>query len=77
MLSCFIPKRLFRKRLDIEVLNGFIIKLQPFKTYIIESVNSDLLEEIYTVKISYCAYEITIRVNEENLTKIKSAKIDL
>ncbi|MCZ3129153.1 hypothetical protein NYY92_15300 [Acinetobacter baumannii] len=72
----YYVRSIFKRKFDVEVLNGTVIRLEPFKTYIVESFNNELGLKIFTVRISYQGYELIIRVDEENLTRLIKAKID-
>ena len=70
-------KRFFTKKVDVEVLNGTVLRLGPFKTFCIESTNTQMGEKILTIRLSYTGYELIICVDEENLRKLMRAKIGL
>ena len=74
-LLFYVLRFVFTRKFDIKVLNGTVVRLEPFKTYIVESINTQIGEKIFTVRISYQGYELIIRVDEENLKKIMLAKI--
>lgn len=71
----YLLRFVFTRKFDIKVLNGTVVRLEPFKTYVVESINTQIGEKIFTVRISYQGYELIIRVDEENLKKTMLAKI--